>query len=152
MGVWAAGLSTAGAFTPAFYVADSPYLREAIENEIKDQPTDRVVVRRRVFLVAVDVEHLREVFDVDAAFQSAAITFAQFRFQPLLRQIEPICATLNGAIRAGCGVVAGLRSRRAMAGETAMADLRLTYIVWRTMLSGNDPRLSRQADEGICRR
>jgi plasmid maintenance system killer protein len=49
--------------------------------------------------------------------------------------------------RAWMGV--GLRRRPAMAGKT---DLRLTYIVCGTMLSGNDSKLSQQADEGICRR
>src|SRR3990172_2484017 len=72
--------------------------------------------------------------------------------RPRLRQIEPKCAPLDGVLAAGRGVVAGLWRRRAMAGEAGKTDLRLTYIVCRTMLSGNDPKLSRQADEGICRR
>jgi hypothetical protein len=56
-----------------------------------------------------------------------------WRIRALLRQIEPICATLNGALRVWRG------------GKT---DLRLAYIVCRTTVSGNDPEPSRQALKG----
>ena len=53
------------------------------------------------------------------------------------------CAILDGAMGAGRGVVAGLRLWRAESGEATKMNLRLTYIVCQTMLSGNDPELSR---------
>src|SRR5450759_5808701 len=50
-------------------------LLEPVGKKIEDQSANGIVIGRLVFLVAIDVEYLRKVFDMDAAFGSAVITF-----------------------------------------------------------------------------
>src|ERR1017187_1742475 len=50
-------------------------LLEPVGKEIEDQSADGIVIGRLVFLVAIDVEYLRKVLDMDAALGSAVITF-----------------------------------------------------------------------------
>src|SRR5665213_4569068 len=50
-------------------------LLEPVGKNIKYQPADRIVIGCLVFLVSVDVENLREVLGMYAAFGSPIITF-----------------------------------------------------------------------------
>jgi hypothetical protein len=43
-------------------------LLEPVGKDIKDQSADGIVVGRLVFLVGINVEYFREVFDMDAVF------------------------------------------------------------------------------------